>query len=80
MEIYKAYIDIIKRSDKLYNVWCLAWLTMPIHELQAYSSRWVCIGVTKTFEKGRTLAHEFFVSDNGFKHPATTYNTKKEVK
>jgi hypothetical protein len=63
MERFRPYVDITKRSDKLYNVWCLAIMTMPIYELRTYSSRWVCIGVTNTFEKGRALAHEFFVKD-----------------
>ena len=63
MERFRPYVDITKRSDKLYNVWCLAIMTMPIYELRTYSSRWVCIGVTETFNKGMVLANDFFVKE-----------------
>ena len=61
MQQDSSYINITKRSDNLYNVWCLAIMTMPISELQKYSSEWVCIGVAETFNKGMVLANEFFV-------------------
>jgi hypothetical protein len=59
----RSYVNITKRSDNLYNVWCLGMMTMPISELKNYSSRWVCIGVTETFNKGMVLANDFFVKE-----------------
>jgi len=57
----KPFLDLVKRPDGLYNVWIWASMVIPSYRLRNYSSKWLVMGVTKTFEQGRKLAERYFV-------------------
>ena len=57
----KPFVDLVKRPDGLYNVWIWASMAIPRYRLYNYSSNWLVMGVTKTFDQGMTLAGMYFV-------------------
>ena len=56
----KPFIDLVKRPDGLYNVWIWASMVIPSYRLRNYSSKWLVMGVTKTFDQGMTFAGMYF--------------------
>lgn len=57
----KPFVDLVKRSDGLYNVWIWASMVISPYKLHDYSSKWLVMGVTKTFDQGMRLAERYFV-------------------
>ena len=57
----KPFVDLVKRPDGLYNVWIWASMAIPRYRLYNYSSNWLVMGVTKTFDQGMRLAERYFV-------------------
>ena len=56
----KPFLDLVKRPDGLYNVWIWASMVIPSYRLRNYSSKWLVMGVTKTFDQGMTFAGMYF--------------------
>jgi hypothetical protein len=54
-------IDIQKRHDELYNVWCHADLVLRRDDLMNYSSDWIVIGTATSFNRAMALANDFLV-------------------
>ena len=79
----KPFVDLVKRPDGLYNVWIWASMVIPSYRLRNYSSKWLVMGVTKTFDQGMTLAGMYFAekdfSDDPFGYNENSINNM-EVK
>jgi hypothetical protein len=55
-------IDIQTRLDEgkvSYNIWCLAKLVLPSHELINYSSDWVIIGTASSYNRAVFFANKY---------------------